>query len=105
MYKNLILRMMPPEPGLTHYTNDKSLSLKAKGLIAVIIDDYILEETHKPQLCWTLTRATRHCCESKATFTRCMQELKECGYFDRIGKKIVIRVYPKAKLFEGGEQE
>lgn len=105
MYRNIMIRTYPPEPGLSDYRTDKALTLKAKGLLSVIIEDYFLEENHRAVLCWTVTRATRTCRESRQGIYNIIEELKTQGYIDKIGKKVVVRTYRKPQFMKAIEED
>ena len=96
MYKNFILRDAPPDPDLIDFTTDKMLSLKAKGMLITIINDFLMEdEKRKPVYCWSISRATRKCCECRQSLYATIAELRTRGYIDKVGKKWIVRTYPK----------
>ena len=104
MYRNIIIHTFPPDPSLSDYRFDKILSLKAKGLLTVVIEDYFREEDHRAALVWTISRATRSCRESRQGIYNIVDELKAAGYIDKIGKKWVIRTYSKPKFMREIEE-
>jgi hypothetical protein len=103
MYNNIIVKGSPISEGLQRYTNDSRLSLKARGCLASIIDDVVVEGL-KPnrKRRWSIAHLCRDLLYvSPGTAYACISELKRFGYYENDHDTRIIRTYPKGNFVEG----